>query len=62
MVLWQGLYLVSIKMLSYVANPVNIQFVDPFICGRVRMKIEIKFPTKPNTPTQLNKIPATMSS
>ena len=50
-------YLVNSKILSKEANPVKIQFVDPFIWGRVKMNIEIKLPTSPKIPTQLSNTP-----
>ena len=55
-------YLVNIKILSKEASPVKIQFVDPFIWGRVKINIEIKLPTSPKIPTQLSNTPWTMNS
>lgn len=39
-----------------------MQFVDPFIWGRDKINIDIKFPTNPRIPTMLNKTPGTINS
>ena len=35
----------------------RMQLVDPFICGRLRMKMEMRLPTRPRRPTQFNRTP-----
>ena len=50
-------YLVMMSIVSYVARPMRIQFVDPFICGRLKIKIDKRFPTNPSNPTQFKKTP-----
>ena len=49
-------------MLSYVARPMRIQFVDPFIWGLLRMKMERRLPTRPKSPTPFNKTDGTKNS
>ena len=39
-----------------------MQLVEPFICGRLRMKIESKLPTRPKIPTPLRKTDGTKNS
>ena len=49
-------------MLSYVASPMRMQFVEPFICGLLRMKIERRLPTRPRMPTPLSRTDGTRNS
>ena len=55
-------YLESISMLSYVARPMRMQFVDPFIWGLLRIKMDNKLPTRPKSPTPFSKTDGTKNS
>lgn len=55
-------YLLRMRMISYEASPIRMQFVDPFICGRLRMNIDMRFPTSPNVPTAFSMTPGRKNS
>ena len=40
----------------------RMQLVEPFICGRLRMKMEMRLPTRPSTPTQFSRMPGRKNS
>lgn len=44
------------------ARPIKMQLVDPFIWGRLRMKMERRFPTRPKIPTPLSRQPGRKNS